>query len=271
MAPHPHDPDVKALLRVAVVERPGGLQPGHRRLHDLLAAAQPAAGRSAQHARPGRCAIGQRRLTVADGGVASVERAGSRAARTVWCRAGGPGNAGSRRPDSPPSASFMIGDGPGDDGLIETRGHARASPSPGLGRSRCDRRAAGPGGQDRPAGRGPAHHRLLDHAVLPGPNVTLHPDVILTFVIPPLIYSAALNSSLLAIRKNLRVVISLSIGLVLATSLAVGAGIDLFVPGVGLAAGVALGAAVAPTDPVAALAVGWPGRAARPADHDHRG
>lgn len=103
----------------------------------------------------------------------------------------------------------------------------------------------------------------LVYAVLPGPNVTLHPDVILTFVIPPLIYSAALNSSLLAIRKNLRVVISLSIGLVLATSLAVGAGIDLFVPGVGLAGGVALGAAVAPTDPVAALAVG--GRAGLPA------
>jgi len=103
----------------------------------------------------------------------------------------------------------------------------------------------------------------LVYGVLPGPNVTLHPDVILTFVIPPLIYSAALNSSLLAIRKNLRVVISLSIGLVLATSLAVGAGIDLFVPGVGLAAGVALGAAVAPTDPVAALAVG--GRARLPA------
>ena len=103
----------------------------------------------------------------------------------------------------------------------------------------------------------------LVYAVLPGPDVTLHPDVILTFVIPPLIYSAALNSSLLAIRKNLRVVISLSIGLVLATSLAVGAGIDLFVPGVGLAAGVALGAAVAPTDPVAALAVG--GRAGLPA------
>ena len=102
----------------------------------------------------------------------------------------------------------------------------------------------------------------LIYAVLPGPNVTLDPDVILTFVIPPLIYSAALNSSLLAIRKNLRVVISLSIGLVLATSLAVGAGIDLFVPGVGLAAGVALGAAVAPTDPVAALAVG--GRAGLP-------
>ena len=103
----------------------------------------------------------------------------------------------------------------------------------------------------------------LIYAELPGPNVRLNPDVILTLVIPPLIYSAALNSSLLAIRRNLRVVISLSIGLVLVSSLAVGLGIDLFVPGAGLAAGVALGAAVSPTDPVAALAVG--GRAGLPA------
>ncbi len=103
----------------------------------------------------------------------------------------------------------------------------------------------------------------LIYAVLPGPNITLNPDLILTLVIPPLIYSAALNSSLLAIRTNLRAVISLSIGLVLATALAVGLGFDLFVPGVGLAAGVALGAAVSPTDPVAALAVG--GRVGLPA------
>src|SRR6201996_692470 len=96
----------------------------------------------------------------------------------------------------------------------------------------------------------------LVYALLPGPNLTLDPHVILTLVIPPLIYSAALNASLLGIRKNLRVVISLSIGLVLATSLLVGVGLDLVVPGAGLAAGIALGAAVSPTDPVAALAVG---------------
>ncbi len=102
----------------------------------------------------------------------------------------------------------------------------------------------------------------LVYGVLPGPNVTLDPHVILTFVIPPLIYSAALNSSLLALRENLRTVISLSIGLVLATAVVTGIGMDLFVPGVGLAAGIALGAAVSPTDPVAALAVG--GRAGLP-------
>jgi CPA1 family monovalent cation:H+ antiporter len=102
----------------------------------------------------------------------------------------------------------------------------------------------------------------LVYAVLPGPNLKLDPHAILTFVIPPLIYSAALNSSLLAIRKNLGAVISLSIGLVLATVMLVGIGVDLFVPGIGLAAAIALGAAVSPTDPVAALAVG--GRAALP-------
>jgi len=96
----------------------------------------------------------------------------------------------------------------------------------------------------------------LIYGVLPGPNLALDPHVILTFVIPPLIYSAALNSSLLAIRENLRVVISLSIGLVLATAVVVGIGMDLFVPGVSLAVGIALGAALSPTDPVAALAVG---------------
>jgi len=91
---------------------------------------------------------------------------------------------------------------------------------------------------------------------LPGPNIELRPEVVLTFVIPPLLYGAALNSSLLAIQKHLRVVISLSVVLVLATALLVGVGVDLFVPGVGLAAGVALGAAVSPPDPVAALAIG---------------
>ena len=102
----------------------------------------------------------------------------------------------------------------------------------------------------------------LIYGVLPGPNLALDPHVILTFVIPPLIYSAALNSSLLAIRENMRVVISLSIGLVLATAVVVGIGMDLFVPGVSLAVGIALGAALSPTDPVAALAVG--GRAGLP-------
>jgi monovalent cation/hydrogen antiporter len=96
----------------------------------------------------------------------------------------------------------------------------------------------------------------IGYALLPGPNVTLDPDIILTFVLPPLLYSAALDASLLAIRRNLRTVVSLSVVLVLLTALTIGIGFAWFVAGATLAAGIAVGAAVAPPDPVAALAVG---------------
>jgi Na+/H+ antiporter len=96
----------------------------------------------------------------------------------------------------------------------------------------------------------------IGYAVLPGPNVGLDSEVVLTFVLPPLLYSAALDSSLLAIRRNLRTVVSLSVILVLLTALLIGLGFSLFVAGATLAAGIAVGAAVAPPDPVAALAVG---------------
>jgi CPA1 family monovalent cation:H+ antiporter len=96
----------------------------------------------------------------------------------------------------------------------------------------------------------------IAYAYLPGPNVEIDPHLVLTLVLPPLLYSAALNASLLAIRKNMRTVVSLSVLLVLATALLIGIGFSLFVAGATLAAGIALGAAVAPPDPVAALAVG---------------
>ena len=94
------------------------------------------------------------------------------------------------------------------------------------------------------------------YAVLPGTNIGLDPDLVLTLVLPPLLYSAALDSSLIDIRRNMRTVISLSVVLVLLTALLVGVGFELFVTGATLAAGVAVGAAIAPPDPVAALAVG---------------
>jgi CPA1 family monovalent cation:H+ antiporter len=96
----------------------------------------------------------------------------------------------------------------------------------------------------------------IGYALLPTPSVALDPDIILTFVLPPLLYSAALDSSLLAIRRNLRTVVSLSVVLVLLTALVIGFGFAWFVAGATLAAGIAVGAAVAPPDPVAALAVG---------------
>ena len=96
----------------------------------------------------------------------------------------------------------------------------------------------------------------ITYSYLPGTNIPLDEHFILMFVLPPLLYNAALDSSLLDIRRNMRTVISLSVALVLVTALLIGLGFSLWVAGATLAAGVALGAAVAPPDPVAALAVG---------------
>ena len=64
----------------------------------------------------------------------------------------------------------------------------------------------------------------IAYAFLPGPNIILQPELVLTVVLPPLLYSAALDSSLTAIRRNLRTVVSLSVLLVLATALVIGVG-----------------------------------------------
>jgi len=95
----------------------------------------------------------------------------------------------------------------------------------------------------------------LLYAALPGRNVSLDPELVLAVIIPPLLYSAAIEASLIDIKANLRPVASLSIGLVLATAFAVGGLLNLVVPGLPFAASLALGAAVAPPDPVAALGV----------------
>ena len=96
----------------------------------------------------------------------------------------------------------------------------------------------------------------LVYALLPGPNLRLDPEAVLDLVIPPLLYNAALGSSLLALRSRLRTVVSLSVVLVLVTALVTGGLLAWLVPALPFAAAVALGAAVAPPDPVAALAVG---------------
>ncbi|HWB67339.1 MAG TPA: Na+/H+ antiporter [Mycobacteriales bacterium] len=91
---------------------------------------------------------------------------------------------------------------------------------------------------------------------LPGRNITLQPDVVFTLILPPLLYSAALQASLLEIRANLRSVAWLSVGLPLVTALAIGGVLSAAVPGLPFALALAVGAAVAPPDPIAALSIG---------------
>ncbi len=96
----------------------------------------------------------------------------------------------------------------------------------------------------------------LIYAALPGPNLKLDPHLVLVLIIPPLLYSAARRSSLLAIRANWRPIASLSVVLVLITTFTVAALSSLVTPEISFAAGAVLGAAVAPPDPVAALSIG---------------
>jgi CPA1 family monovalent cation:H+ antiporter len=89
----------------------------------------------------------------------------------------------------------------------------------------------------------------------PIPHISLHPEVILIGVLPPLVYVAAIETSVPAFRFNLRPILLLAIGLVLFTTVAVALVVHLLLPGVPLAAAFALGAVVAPPDAVAATAV----------------
>ncbi|MGH3435021.1 MAG: Na+/H+ antiporter [Sciscionella sp.] len=88
------------------------------------------------------------------------------------------------------------------------------------------------------------------------PVIEPDPEVILVLVLPPLLYSAALNSSYVNIRANLRPIGLLAVGLVLATTVAVGFLAHAVVPGLPLPAALVLGAVVAPPDAVAAVSIG---------------
>jgi CPA1 family monovalent cation:H+ antiporter len=87
------------------------------------------------------------------------------------------------------------------------------------------------------------------------PDVELDPEVVLVIFLPPLIFAAAWQTPVHDLRRNLRPVLLLSVGLVVFTALVVGAVMQWLVPGLPLAAAIGFGAIVAPTDAVAATSV----------------
>ncbi|MYW91617.1 Na+/H+ antiporter [Amycolatopsis rubida] len=91
---------------------------------------------------------------------------------------------------------------------------------------------------------------------IPGvPQYELDPEIVLIGLLPPLLYSASIQTSLIAFRKLRGPIALLSVGLVVFTAFGVGLAAWLVVPGLPLAAGIALGAVVAPPDAVAASVV----------------
>jgi Na+/H+ antiporter len=96
----------------------------------------------------------------------------------------------------------------------------------------------------------------LGLSFMPGlPEVRLEPELVLIGILPPLLYVAALQTSIPAFKHALRPILLLAVGLVLLSAFAVGTVVHLLLPQVPYAACVALGAIVAPPDAVSATAI----------------
>ncbi|WP_123380315.1 cation:proton antiporter [Pseudokineococcus lusitanus] len=87
------------------------------------------------------------------------------------------------------------------------------------------------------------------------PVVSVPPELVLTGILPALLYAAAVSVPAMDLRRDAAAVSALSVVLVLVSALVVGAVLTLLVPGLPYAWGVAVGAVVSPTDAVATAVV----------------
>ena len=87
-------------------------------------------------------------------------------------------------------------------------------------------------------------------------GVELESEVLLSVVLPPLLYSAALDFSFPTFLRNIRPILGLGVGLVVVTAFAVAGIASWLVPSLTFATALILGAVVAPPDAVTAVAVG---------------
>jgi monovalent cation/hydrogen antiporter len=93
-------------------------------------------------------------------------------------------------------------------------------------------------------------------AVVPGtPNVQIDPEFVLVVFLPPILYSAAWNTSWPEFKRNLRPITFLAIGLVGATMFAVAVAIHTMFPDMPWAIAILLGAIVSPPDAISATAI----------------
>ncbi|GAB3243932.1 cation:proton antiporter [Kineosporia babensis] len=97
----------------------------------------------------------------------------------------------------------------------------------------------------------------LAASFIPGmPRLELEPHIILGIVLPPLLYSTALDFSVPSFVQNIQPILRLGVVLVLITAFAVGGVAYWSVPELTFGAALVLGAAVGPPDAVTAVAIG---------------
>ena len=87
------------------------------------------------------------------------------------------------------------------------------------------------------------------------PHFDIEPEIVLTVILPPLLYAAARQVPFVDFRRNLRVIGFLAIVLVVLSAVLVGVLVHL-IWAIPLALAIALGAVVAPPDAVAATSLG---------------
>jgi monovalent cation/hydrogen antiporter len=91
---------------------------------------------------------------------------------------------------------------------------------------------------------------------IPGlPIVQVPPDVVFLLFLPPILFGAGYFTSIREFKANLRPILLLAVGLVVATAALVAVVAHALVPGLGWAPALALGAIVAPPDAIAATAI----------------
>ncbi|CAM3248598.1 Sodium, potassium, lithium and rubidium/H(+) antiporter [Arthrobacter ulcerisalmonis] len=91
---------------------------------------------------------------------------------------------------------------------------------------------------------------------IPGfPDLDIAPELILPIFLPPLLFATAQRSSWAVFRVRWRTLLMLAVALVVITTAVVAGAAWLMIPGIGIPAAIALGAMVAPPDPVAVESV----------------
>lgn len=88
------------------------------------------------------------------------------------------------------------------------------------------------------------------------PTIHVEPELILAGVLPPLLYASAVNLPVIDVRRNLGLIAWLSVVMVIVSAVVIGAVVHWVFPSISFALATALGAVVAPTDAVAATAIG---------------
>src|SRR6059036_4123968 len=87
------------------------------------------------------------------------------------------------------------------------------------------------------------------------PQLQFDPQFLLVLVLPPILYQAALLTSWRDFKANIRPIGLLAIGLVIVTTLAVGATLKFLIPDIPWSAAFVLGAIVSPPDAAAATSI----------------